>query len=108
MAESQDLQKEHADAQGRGNVERFEVGDLEFLNAKNLPTHAMSAVFKTKLRPRLIGPFKVVAKKGLAYTLNLPKKMRRHPVFYVGLLKTYQYPAQVSIGALAPGRQEAA
>ncbi|KAG3158903.1 hypothetical protein PC128_g21410 [Phytophthora cactorum] len=87
MAESQDLQKEYADAQGRGNVERFEVGDLVLLNAKNLPTNAVSAVFKTKLRPRFIGPFKVVAKKGLAYTLNLPKKMRTHPVFYVGLLK---------------------
>ncbi|KAG3110994.1 hypothetical protein PI125_g9524 [Phytophthora idaei] len=108
MAESQDLQKEYADVQGRGNVERFEVGDLVLLNAKNLPTHAVSAVFKTKLRPRFIGPFKVVAKKGLAYTLNLPKKMRTHPVFYVGLLKPYQDPAQVSVEALVPGRQEAA
>ncbi|KAG3196611.1 hypothetical protein PC128_g7494 [Phytophthora cactorum] len=100
MAESQDLQKEYADVQGRGNVERFEVGGL--------PTHAVSAVFKTKLRPRFIGPFKVVAKKGLAYTLNLLKKMRTHPVFYVGLFKPYQDPAQVSVEALAPGRQEAA
>ncbi|KAG3254637.1 hypothetical protein PI124_g811 [Phytophthora idaei] len=91
MAESQDLQKEYADVQGRGNVERFEVGDLVLLNAKNLPTHAVSAVFKTKLRPRFIGPFKVVAKKG---TLNTPKKMRTHPVFYVGLLKPYQDPSQ--------------
>ncbi|KAG3116416.1 hypothetical protein PI125_g4664 [Phytophthora idaei] len=108
MAESQNLQKEYADVQGRGNVERFEVGDLVLLNAKNLPTHAVSAVFKTKLKPRFIGPFKVVAKKGLAYTLNLPKKMRTHPVFYVGLLKPYQDPAQVSMEALAPGRQVAA
>ncbi|KAG3127985.1 hypothetical protein PI126_g21604 [Phytophthora idaei] len=108
MTESQDLQKEYADAQGRGNVERLEVGDLVLLNAKNLPTNAVSAGFKTKLRPRFIGPFKVVAKKGLAYTLNLPKKMRTHPVFYVGLLKPYQDPAQVSVEELAPGRQVAA
>ncbi|KAG2780812.1 hypothetical protein PC129_g23664 [Phytophthora cactorum] len=108
MAESQDLQKEYADVQGRGTVERFEVGDLVLLNAKNLPTHAVSAVFKTKLRSIFIGPFKVVAKKSLAYTLNLPKKMRTHPVFYVGLLKPYQDPAQVSVEALAPGRQEVA
>ncbi|KAG3232328.1 hypothetical protein PI124_g22585 [Phytophthora idaei] len=107
MAESQGLQREYSDAHGRGNVERFEVGDLVLLNAKNLPTHAVSAVFKTKLRPRFIGPFKVVAKKGLAYTLNLPKKMRTHPVFYVGLLKPYQDPAQVSVEALAPNRQVA-
>ncbi|KAE8900547.1 hypothetical protein PF007_g10697 [Phytophthora fragariae] len=105
MAESQDVQKEQADARGRGNVENFEVGDLVLLNAKTLPTHA---VFKTKLRPRFIGPFKVVAKKGLAYALNLPKKIRTHPVFYVGLLKPYRDPSLVSAEALAPMRANAA
>ncbi|KAG4038012.1 hypothetical protein PC123_g26424 [Phytophthora cactorum] len=85
MAESQDLQKEYADAQG-----------------------IVLAVFKTKLGPRFIGPFKVVAKKGLAYMLNLPKKMRTHPAFYVGLLKRYQDPAQVSVEVLAPGQRVAA
>ncbi|OWZ08829.1 hypothetical protein PHMEG_00018570, partial [Phytophthora megakarya] len=74
----------------------------------NIPTHAVSAVFKNKLRPRFIGPFKVVAKKGLAYMLNLPKKMRTHPVFYVGLLKPYGGPAIVSFEALAPSRMDAA
>ncbi|KAG3038931.1 hypothetical protein PC121_g23814 [Phytophthora cactorum] len=34
--------------------------------------------------------------------------MRAHPEFYVGLLKPYQGPAQVSVEALAPGRQVAA
>jgi hypothetical protein len=72
------------------------------LNAKNLPTHAVSAVFKTKLRPRFVGPFTVVAKKGLAYTLNLPKKMRTHPVFYVSLLKPYRDPEQEGSQGLAP------
>jgi hypothetical protein len=56
MSESQDKQKEHTDAKSRGNVESYEVGDLVLLNAKNLPTHAVSAVFKTKLRPRFVGP----------------------------------------------------
>ncbi|GMF49677.1 unnamed protein product [Phytophthora fragariaefolia] len=100
MAESQGKQKEHADAKGRSNVNCYEVGDLVLLNAKNLPTHPVSAVFKTKSRPRFIAPFKVVAKKGLAYTLNLPKKMRTHPVFYVGLFKPYLDPVQVSFGDL--------
>ncbi|POM80195.1 Pro-Pol protein [Phytophthora palmivora] len=63
-----------------------------------------SAVFKTKLRPRFIGPFKVVAKKGLAYTLNLPKKMRTHPVFYVGLLKPYRDPSQVNLTLQTSGQ----
>jgi hypothetical protein len=102
MADSQDKQKEQADARGRGNVDSVEVGDLVLLNAKNLPTHAVSAVFKTKLRPRFVGPFTVVAKKGLAYTLNLPKKMPTHPVFYVGLLKLYRDPEQEGPQGLAP------
>ncbi|OWZ06237.1 hypothetical protein PHMEG_00021537 [Phytophthora megakarya] len=104
MAEGQDVQKEQANARGRGNVWTFEVGDRVLLNAKNLPTHAVSAVFKTKLRPRFIGPFTVVTKKGLAYTLTLPKKMRAHPVFYVGLLTPYHDPSQVSSEELAPAK----
>ena len=76
MAESLDKQKEQADAKGRGCIDSYEVGDQVLLNAKNLPTKLASAVFKTKLRPRFIGPFTVVAKKGLAYTLNLPRKLR--------------------------------
>ncbi|OWZ19576.1 Pol Polyprotein [Phytophthora megakarya] len=95
MAESQDVQKEQADARGRGNVWTFEVGD------HNLPTHALSKVFKGKLRPLFIGLFTVVAKKDLAYTLS--KKMRTHPVFYVGLLKPYHDPSQVSSEELATG-----
>ena len=86
MAESQDRQKEQADAKGRKCIDSFKLGDQVLLNAKNLPTKVVSAVFKTKLRPRYIGPFTVVAKKGLAYTLNLPRKLRTQPVFYVGLL----------------------
>ena len=60
----------------------------------------MSAVFKTKLRPRFIGPFMVVVKKGLAYTLKLPRKLRTHPVFYVGLIKSYRDPSHVNLEAL--------
>ena len=67
----------------------YEVRGQVLSNAKKIPTSVVSAVFKTKLRPRFIGPFTVIAKKGLAYTLNLPRKLRTHPVFYVGLLKPY-------------------
>ncbi|CAI5714511.1 unnamed protein product [Hyaloperonospora brassicae] len=104
LADSQDKQKKQADAKGRGCIERYKVGDQVLLNAKNLPTNVVSAVFKTKLRPRFIGPFTVVAKKGLAYTLDLPRKLRTHPVFYVGMLKPYQDPSHVNLEALAPGR----
>ena len=102
MADSQDKRKEQADAKGRGCIERYKVGDQVLLNAKNFPTNVVSAVFKTKLRPRFIRPFTVVAKKGLAYTLNLPRKLHTHLVFYVSLLKPYRDPSHVNLEALAP------
>ena len=85
--------------------ERYKVGDQVLLNAKNLRTTVVSAVFKTKLRPRFIGPFTVAAKKGLAYGLNLPRKLRIHPVFYVSLLKPYRDPSHVKLEALAPTKR---
>ncbi|OWZ05014.1 Pol Polyprotein [Phytophthora megakarya] len=89
------------DVRGRRNVWNFEVGDRVLLNAKNLLTHAVFAVFKTKMRPRFIEQFTVVAKKGLAYMLNLPKKMRTHPVFYVALLKPNHGSSQIRSEELA-------
>ncbi|KAE9050484.1 hypothetical protein PR001_g2348 [Phytophthora rubi] len=61
-----------------------------------------------KVASSLHWTFKVAAKKGLAYTLNIPKKMRTHPVFYVGLLKPYRDPILVSAKALAPTMANAA
>ena len=87
MADSQDKQKEQADAKVRGCIGSYEVGEKVLLSAKTLPTNVVSAIFKTKLRPRFIGTFTVIAQTGLAYTLNLPRKLRTHPLFYVGLLK---------------------
>ena len=95
MADSQYKQKEQADAKGRGCIDSYEVEDQVLLNAKNLPTNVVSTIFKTKLRPRFIGPFTVIAKKGLAYTLNITRKLRTHPVFYVGFFKPYYNPSLV-------------
>ena len=89
MADSQDKQKEQADGKCRGCIDSYEAGDQVLLNTKNLPTTVVSSVSKTKLRPRSIGPFMIIAKKSLAYTLNLPRKLRTYPVFYIGLLKPY-------------------
>ncbi|CAH0489197.1 unnamed protein product [Peronospora farinosa] len=102
MADSQDKQNEYADAKGRSCIGCYEVGDQVLRYAKNLPTKVVSAVYKTKLRPRFIGTFTVVAKKGLAYTINLPRKLRTHPVFYVGMLKPYRNPSRVYAKAHAP------
>ncbi|KAE8955540.1 hypothetical protein PR001_g32058, partial [Phytophthora rubi] len=75
MAAAQDTQKEHSDRQGRKNTLVFKLGDQVLLNAKNLPTQAVSAVGSTKLRPRFVGPFTVIGVHGHAYTLDLPSSM---------------------------------
>ena len=100
-ADSQDKQKLQADAKGRGRIECYMFRNQVLLKAKYLSTNVVSAVFKTKLLSRFIGQFTVVAKKGLAYTLNLPRKLRTHPVFYVGFLKQCREPPHVNLEALA-------
>ncbi|GMF14761.1 unnamed protein product [Phytophthora fragariaefolia] len=90
MAAAQATQKEQRDRQGRKNTQGFQLGDQVLLNAKNLPTQAVSAVGSTKLRPRFVGPFTVIGVHGHAYTLDLPSSMATHPTFYVGLLKPYR------------------
>ena len=102
MADSQDKQKEQAGGKGRECIDSYEVVEQVLLNAKNLPTNVVSSAFKTKFRPRFIGPFKVIAKKGIDYTLKLPRKLRTPPVFYVGLLKPYHDPFLVDRKELAP------
>ena len=89
------FQKEQADAKCREYIDSYGFGDQVLLNAKKLPTNVVSAVFKTKLRPRFINPFTVIAKKGLACKLNLPRKLHTQPVFYFGLLKPYHDPSLV-------------
>ncbi|GMG18058.1 unnamed protein product [Phytophthora fragariaefolia] len=90
MTAAQDAQKEQSDRHGRKNTQVFQLGDQVLLNAKNLPTPAVSAVGSTKLRPRFVGPFTVIGVHGHAYTLDLPSSMATHPTFYVGLLKPYR------------------
>ncbi|DBA03328.1 TPA: hypothetical protein N0F65_004605 [Lagenidium giganteum] len=87
VAEAVDTQKQHADAHGRGNHQEFNVGDLVLLSTENLPTHAVDNGSSRKLLPRYIGPYKVIFKRGEAYTRDLPSKTRLHPTFYVGRLK---------------------
>ncbi|KAE8985042.1 hypothetical protein PR002_g22756 [Phytophthora rubi] len=90
MAAAQDTQKEQSDRQGRKNTHVFKLGDQVLLDAKNIPTQAVSAVGSTNLRPRFVGPFTVIGVHGHAYTLDLPSSMATHPTFYVGLLKPYR------------------
>ncbi|KAE9167660.1 hypothetical protein PF002_g30826, partial [Phytophthora fragariae] len=89
IAASVDRQKLNADNNGRGNTNEFKVGSLVLLATQNLAKHAVSDFGASKLAPRFIGPFTVLAKHGNAYTLDIPSSMHLHPTFYVGRLKPY-------------------
>ncbi|KAF8757138.1 transposition, RNA-mediated [Rhizoctonia solani] len=61
----------------------FELGEEAWLDAKNINLKTLSP----KLTEQRLGPFKVIEKiSDQAYQLKLPKTMRIHNVFYVGLL----------------------
>jgi hypothetical protein len=90
---NEDLRANLAHAQGcytkQANKSRLpapdlQVGDLVFLNRKNIKTARPSL----KLDHRHVGPFKISRKVNpVAFELSLPKNMRIHPVFHVSLLE---------------------
>ena len=86
MLDSQDRRKEQSDAKVRGCIESYQVEYQILLNAKSISINEVSAVFEAKLHSRFIEPSTIVANKDVAYTLNLLRKLRTHPVFYVGML----------------------
>ena len=55
----------------------------------DLLRHIVTDVGSNKLLPKFIGPFRVLRRLGNAYTIELPRKMRTHPTFYVGRLRPY-------------------
>ncbi|CAI5709835.1 unnamed protein product [Peronospora effusa] len=94
IAEAVDKQKRNADNNGRANAHTFIEGDLVLLSTVNLPKHVVTNVGSNKLLPKYIGPFRVLRRLGNAYTIELPRRMRTHPTFYVGRLRPYvQYAA---------------
>jgi hypothetical protein len=66
----------------------LEIGEEAWLDAKNINLKTKS----NKLTERCLGPFKVTEKiSDQAYRLELPKTMRVHNVFYVGLLSKVKH-----------------
>ena len=63
----------------------FEVGDkVWLLKGESIKNR------KKKLSNQMLGPFRIIKKvSNLAYELDLPKKMRCHPVFHVSLLEPF-------------------
>uniref|UniRef100_A0AAV1UW56 Tf2-1-like SH3-like domain-containing protein n=1 Tax=Peronospora matthiolae TaxID=2874970 RepID=A0AAV1UW56_9STRA len=96
IAEAVDKQKQNADKNGRANTLLFNKGDLVLLSTVNLPKHVVTNLGSSKLLPKYIGPFRVLHRLGNAYTIELPRKMRTHPTFYVGWLKPYHHYAASS------------
>ncbi|GMF64113.1 unnamed protein product [Phytophthora fragariaefolia] len=99
---SVDRQKLNADNNGRGSTNEFKIGSIVLLASQNLAKDAVSDVGASKLAPRFIGPFTVLAKHGNAYTLDIPSSMRLHPTFYVRRLKPYAQHEAPSLGDSAP------
>lgn len=76
------LVKEGRSARGS----EFEVGDMVWLEGKNIATTHPSA----KLTPKRHGPFKITKKLGpVTYKLELPPQWKIHPVFHITLLTRY-------------------
>ncbi|KAJ9519236.1 hypothetical protein QJQ45_017895, partial [Haematococcus lacustris] len=86
LQRSIDTQKLHADQHRRH--EEVEVGDLVLLSCANL--NLQTAVNSTKLQPRFVGPFKVLAEHSpVSYKLDLPSSMRILPTFHISRLRPY-------------------
>ncbi len=76
--------KEYAD-KSRRDI-RLAVGDEVLLSTVNLDLDVPK-----KLKPRFVGPFKVIKViSPVAYELALPRRLEKlHPVFHVSLLQKY-------------------
>lgn len=78
--------KRHYD-RGVQEADQFKVGDLVWLDTKNIKTTQPSK----KLADKRIGPFEVEAQVGpMDYRLKLPASYKIHPVFHVELLHRRQ------------------
>ena len=63
------------------------VGEHVFLRVKLKKSYLRTWAF-TKMTPRYVGPFEMLARVGpITYELALPPHIRTHDVFHVSLLK---------------------
>jgi hypothetical protein len=90
IADASDRQKANADMLGRTNMLSFNEGEEVLLSTSNLAPDLVSGEGSKKLLPKYIGPFRIVRRNGMAYTLDMPSALRVHPTFYVGRLRPYR------------------
>ena len=87
LEQAQRKYKEFYDAKHK-ETPPFKVGDMVWLSRRNISTTRPS----TKLDYKRLGPFKitkVVGDSKLAFKLDLPPRMKIHPVFHASLLEPY-------------------
>lgn len=73
----------------------FSEGDMVYLATKNIETKRPSK----KLDYKYIGPYKVLQRiSENNYELDLPPKVRLHPIFHISLLETAEDTIQVKTG----------
>jgi len=85
MAEAQERHADYADRH-RSDAGTFQVGDLVWVNTKNLKTRRPSE----KLDDKWQGPYNIISAYPRAVTLDLPKESRLFPTFHTSLIKHYQ------------------
>ena len=61
----------------------YEIGDMVFLNSRNIKTQRPSK----KLDDKMLGPFEIIAKVRRAFWLELSRTMLIHNVFHPNLLQ---------------------
>lgn len=78
-------------------IERhFQVDDWVCLKLKPYRQHSLHSKKASKLSPKYVSLFQVLAKVGeLAYKLCLPSEAKLHPMFHVSLLKKKIGPVSV-------------
>ena len=65
----------------------LQVGSYAMLSTRNI---SLPSVQCKKLKPRYIGPYKIVKRVGrVSYKLDLPTSLKIHNVFHISLLKPY-------------------
>ncbi|QRW21787.1 Retrotransposable element Tf2 protein [Rhizoctonia solani] len=76
----------------KGTILEYSIGKKVWLDGKNVELRTNS----NKLDPKRLGPFEILEKiSSHAYRLKLPKTLKIHNVFYVGLLsKVHKSPSQ--------------
>ncbi len=80
---AQDAQETAAN-QHRQNALSYRIGDIVWLNSRNIKTHRPAK----KRDWKNLGPFKITKKiSSHAYELELPASMKNHPIFHVNLLR---------------------